>query len=207
MGGEQDLAAFVAARGPALLRLAWLLTADGPAAEDLVQDALARAIPRWRSIAPGAHEAYLRAAIRSVWIDTWRRRRVRGGLDVVTDLGASGASGAEPMVNDSAVEGTADRLTVGAALARLTARQRAVLVLRFYEDQTERETARALGISVNTVKSQTRHALDRLRTLAPELAEAFGRAEPDPRAEPEPHPPGTTSPSASLTAIAEEATR
>jgi RNA polymerase sigma-70 factor (sigma-E family) len=204
MGGEQDLAAFVAARGPALLRLAWLLTADGPAAEDLVQDALARAIPRWRSIAPGAHEAYLRTAIRSVWIDTWRRRRVRGGLDVVTDFGASGvsgASGAEPMVSDSAVEGTADRLTVGAALARLTARQRAVLVLRFYEDQTERETARALGCSVNTVKSQTRHALDRLRTLAPELAEAFGRAEPDP------HPPGATSPSSSLTTIAEEATR
>jgi DNA-directed RNA polymerase specialized sigma24 family protein len=67
---------------------------------------------------------------------------------------------------------------VADALARLTARQRAVLVLRFYEDQTERETARALKCSVNTVKSQTRHALERLRVLAPELAEAFGRAEP-----------------------------
>jgi RNA polymerase sigma-70 factor (sigma-E family) len=176
MGGEQDLAAFVAARGPALLRLAWLLTADGPTAEDLVQDALARAIPRWTSISPGGHEAYLRQAIRSAWIDSWRRRQVRGGIDLVpaSDAGSRDERGLE----DSRVEGTPDRLTVADALARLTARQRAVLVLRFYEDQTERETARALKCSVNTVKSQTRHALERLRVLAPELAEAFGRAEP-----------------------------
>ena len=176
MGGEQDLAAFVAARGPALLRLAWLLTADLQAAEDLVQEALARSIPRWRAIAPGGHEAYLRKAIRSVWIDTWRRRVVRGGLDVVPAVEPGDRR--EPAVTDSGVEGTPDRLTVGLALARLTPRQRAVLVLRFYEDQTERETARALGCSVNTVKSQSRHALERLRILAPDLAGAFGRAEP-----------------------------
>jgi RNA polymerase sigma-70 factor (sigma-E family) len=176
MRGEQDLAAFVAARGPALLRLAWLLTADGQAAEDLVQEALARTIPRWRSIAPGGHEAYLRRAVRSVWIDTWRRRQARGGLDVVPAVESGDRR--EPAANDSGVEGTPDRLAVGNALARLTPRQRAVLVLRFYEDQTERETARALGCSVSTVKSQTRHALDRLRVLAPELAEAFGRAAP-----------------------------
>lgn len=175
MREAQDLAAFVAARGPALLRLAWLFTADATAAEDLVQEALARAIPRWASIGAGAHEAYLRRAIRSVWIDTWRQRQVRGGLDVVPAV-VPGDRG-EPAVTDSGVEGTPDRLTVGSALARLTPRQRAVLVLRFYEDQTERETARALGCSVNTVKSQTRHALERLRVLAPELAEAFGRPE------------------------------
>jgi RNA polymerase sigma-70 factor (sigma-E family) len=202
MGTEQDLAAFVAARGPALLRLAWLLTADGPAAEDLVQDALARAIPRWTSIATGAHEAYLRRTIRSVWIDTWRRGRVRGGLDVVPAVEAGDRR--ESAVNDSGLEGTPDRLTVGSALARLTPRQRAVLVLRFYEDQTERETARALGCSVNTVKSQTRHALERLRLLAPELAEAFGRADPgggaDPGGRDDPAPAGSA-------AISEEATR
>jgi RNA polymerase sigma-70 factor (sigma-E family) len=174
MGGEQpELAAFVAARGPALLRLAWLLTADGPAAEDLVQDALARVIPRWSSIGVGGHEAYVRTTIRSVWVDSWRRRRVRGGLDLVVD-----GVGVEPS-GESGVEGALDRLTVGSALGRLTARQRAVLVLRFYEDLTERETARAMGCSVGTVKSQTRHALDRLRVLAPELAETFGRAEAD----------------------------
>ena len=196
MRGEDDLAAFVAVRGPALLRLAWLLTADGPAAEDLVQEALARAIPRWTSIAVPAQEAYLRRTIRSVWIDTWRRRQVRGGLDVVPAVESGDQR--EPAAADSEVEGTPDRLTVGLALARLTPRQRAVLVLRFYEDQTERETARALGCSVNTVKSQTRHALERLRVLAPELAAAFGRAGTD--------PPDPISSNRSLT-IAEEVTR
>jgi RNA polymerase sigma-70 factor (sigma-E family) len=201
-GEQQDLAAFVAARGPALLRLAWLLTADGPAAEDLVQDALARAIPRWRSINPGGHEAYLRTTIRSVWIDTWRRRQARGGGDLLP-FGEPGP-GSEPVVGDAAVEGTADRLALGAALARLTARQRAVLVLRFYEDQTERETARALGCSISTVKSQTRHALERLRALAPELAEAFGPAPPD--AVPGPGS-GPTRPGRPAPDLAEEVTR
>ena len=70
---------------------------------------------------------------------------------------------------DPAVEGTAVRLAVGEALARLTPHQRAVLVLRFYEDLTETATADVLGVSVSTVKSQARHALGRLRELAPEL--------------------------------------
>jgi RNA polymerase sigma-70 factor (sigma-E family) len=192
---DQSLAAFVAARGPALLRLAWLLTADGPAAEDLVQEALTRTIPRWSSIAVGAQETYLRQAIRSVWIDTWRRKKSRGGLDVVpVTVRGGGKDGDEPAADDPALEGTADRLTVAEALGRLTPRQRAVLVLRFYEDQTERETAQALGCSVNTVKSQTRHALDRVRRLAPELAEAFGRAD------------SPTSPQLSAVAIGKEVT-
>ena len=175
MAEGQDLAAFVAARGPALLRLAWLLTTDAQAAEDLVQEALARAIPRWSSIQAGAHEAYLRRTIRSVWIDTWRRRQARGGWDLVQ---LHELERAESAADDSGVEGTPDRLTVASALARLTPRQRAVLVLRFYEDQTERETARALGCSVNTVKSQSRHALERLRILAPELSAEFDHADP-----------------------------
>ena len=69
------------------------------------------------------------------------------------------------------------RLTLVDALSRLTPRQRAVLVARFYEDRTEVDTARVLGCSVSTVKSQTRHALERLRVLAPELATTFGREE------------------------------
>jgi RNA polymerase sigma-70 factor (sigma-E family) len=200
MSGEQDLSAFVAARGPALLRLAWLLTADGPAAEDLVQEALARAIPRWGAIAAGGHEAYLRKVIRSAWIDSWRRAQARGGLDVVPAIAPNDP--AEPGAEDGRVKNTPDRLTVGSALARLTPRQRAVLILRFYEDQTERETARELGCSVNTVKSQTRHALERLRILAPDLAEAFGRA----------GPPGSTAdpqarPTTDRSLTAEEVTR
>jgi RNA polymerase sigma-70 factor (sigma-E family) len=204
MGERQDLAAFVAARGPALLRLAWLLTADTQAAEDLVQEALARTIPRWSSIGAGAHEAYLRRTIRSVWIDTWRRRQARGGWDLV-QVQLHGSERAESAVPDSGVEGTPDRLTVAAALSRLTPRQRAVLVLRFYEDQTERETARALGCSVNTVKSQSRHALERLRILAPELSAEFGDGPPvDPAVGPgRPTAPNRVRP----TANSEEAKR
>lgn len=172
MRDEAGFTAFVCARGPALLRLAWLLTTDLTAAEDLLQEALARTVPRWDSIAEGAREANVRTAIRSVWIDSWRRRG-SGRLELVADppddrLQDDAAS--------PAVDTTAVRLTLDAALARLTARQRAVLVLRFYEDLTEQQAAKALGCSVGTVKSQTRHALDRLRVLAPDLAEAFGRA-------------------------------
>ena len=72
----------------------------------------------------------------------------------------------------------ATRLTSGRRRSsRLTPRQRAVLVARFYEDRTEVDTARVLGCSVSTVKSQSRHALERLRVLAPELASTFGREE------------------------------
>ena len=156
--------AFVEARGPSLLRFAWLLTADADSAQDLVQEALTRAVPQWRRIEPAAREAYVRTAIRNVWVDGWRRRRGWRVLAV-----------AEPPDTEAAPDAADDRLTVQQALARLTPRQRAVLVLRFYEDLTERQTAEALGIRVGTVKSQTSHALGRLRVLAPELAEAFGR--------------------------------
>lgn len=136
--------------------------ADPEAAQDLVQDALARVLPRWSKItARGDPEAYLRAAIRTAWIDRWRRRRWL----VLVATGPADVEG----VHDSGVEGAAARLDLAAALARLTARQRAVLVLRFYEDLTEVQTAAAMGCSVSTVKSQVRHALKRLRELAPDL--------------------------------------
>jgi RNA polymerase sigma-70 factor (sigma-E family) len=157
MDDGTDFTAFVEARGPSLLRFAWMLTADADSAQDLVQEAL---------VAPAAREAYVRTTIRRVWVDGWRRRR---GFHVV--------SVADPPEVAHESDATEDRLTVQQALARLTARQRAVLVLRFYEDLTERQTAEALGITIGTVKSQTRHALDRLRVLAPDLAEAFGRTQ------------------------------
>ncbi|NLT54381.1 MAG: SigE family RNA polymerase sigma factor [Actinomycetales bacterium] len=167
--------AFVAARGPALLRLAWLLTADVHAAEDLAQEALARLVPRWDRLGGGGNpEAYARAAVRSIWIDSWRRRR---GMEVVPLGGLSGDPGERswfPGGGTGGVEEVPVRLGLAEALRRLAPRQRAVLVLRFYEDLTEVETARALGCSPSTVKSQCRDGLARLRTLAPWLGEDLG---------------------------------
>ncbi|GAB3594447.1 SigE family RNA polymerase sigma factor [Angustibacter peucedani] len=156
---------FVAERGPALLRLAWLLTADADAAQDLVQDALAKVLPRWdRITSHGEPEPYVRTVIRSTHVDTLRRRRV---VEIGTDLLP------EQAVADDDLLAAEGRVTLADALGRLTARQRAVLVLRFYEDLTETATASVLGCSVSTVKSQTRHAISRLRVLAPELADTF----------------------------------
>jgi len=166
---ERGLAEFVAARGPALLRLAWLLTTDGPAAEDLVQDALVRVIPKWPSIDPAAREAYLRTTIRTTWIDTWRRRgrgRFAEVPDDRIDLLADGP------VDDEDIERLGDRAALAQALTELPSGQRAVVVLRYYEDQSEAQTARALGVSLSTVKSQARDGLRRLRTLMPPVEAA-----------------------------------
>ena len=159
---EAGFDAFVHARGAALSRTAYLLTGDHHLAQDLVQAALLQAARHWGRIHTSP-EAYVRRAMYHQNISWWRRRRI-----TETPLASyDGAAGA----------GDTDlRLTLDQALARLTAKQRTVLVLRFYEDLTEVETARALGISAGTVKSTTRQALGRLRTLAPELAELIGAA-------------------------------
>lgn len=160
--------AFVAARGPTLLRTAFLLTGDALRAEDVVQEALTRAVIRWRKVVAGGDpEPYVRRVLYTVAVDRARRRSFR---EVV---GLPAHEVPQPHDLSSVVS---RRLTLQGALARLTARQRAVLVLRFYDDLTEAQTARALGCSVSTVKSQTVHALARLREVAPELAETFGRA-------------------------------
>jgi RNA polymerase sigma-70 factor (sigma-E family) len=168
MDDQEGFAGFVTTRGPALLRFGWLLTADPDAAEDLAQEALARFVRHWDRVSgTGNPEAYVRASMRSIWIDQWRRRH--GWSVAATD------ELPEQAVLDEALEAVPSRQAVVDALARLAPRQRAVLVLRFYEDLTEAATATALGCSVSTVKSQTREALARLRTLAPWLAEELGQ--------------------------------
>jgi RNA polymerase sigma-70 factor (sigma-E family) len=169
-GLGMDLPTYVATRSAGLLRLAWLLTGDADRAQDAVQEALARVVPRWSSIARQDPEPYVRTVLRSVCIDAHRRRSVRPREEQLPD-------DAERLARDSRLasgsaggpEAVAPRLDLAQALARLTPKQREVLVLRFYEDLTEAATARLLGCSVSTVKSQTRHALERLRVLAPDL--------------------------------------
>lgn len=169
MGGFEDFDDYVRARWLPLLRTATLLTGDRHAAEDLVQDALARAAQRWTVIAEAdSPDAYVRRILYTRSVDTWRRTRREPRPS--EHVAWSTASADTTATTDT-------RVTLEAALRRLTPKQRAVLVLRFYEDRSEVEAARVLGCSVNTVKSQTRHALGRLRELAPELADTFGRQE------------------------------
>ena len=157
---------FVAERGPALMRTASLLTGDRGLAEDALQEALTKVAMRWPSVrAEGDPEPYVRRALYTVVVDRWRwrSRRTPERLGEVPDAHGSPDHSAD-----------ADRrVAVAAALGRLTPRQRQVLVLRFYEDLTEAQTATVMHCSVSTVKSQARHALQRLRTLAPDLVEAF----------------------------------
>lgn len=156
-----DFAEWVGVRRGALLRTAYLLTGDAHAAEDLVQEALERVALKWRRIvAGGAPEPYVRRVLYRQSVSIWRRHR--GRERAVADL---------PDATVADHSGAADlRVTLEVALRRLTPKQRAVLVLRFYEDLSEAQTAQALGVGVGTVKSQTRHALGRLRILAPELS-------------------------------------
>ncbi|WP_433315721.1 SigE family RNA polymerase sigma factor [Micromonospora sp. CA-269861] len=160
---RDGFADFVRAETAGLTRFAYLLTGDRHHAEDLVQVALARVAVRWERIEDPP--AYLRRVLCTQAASWWRWRRARP---------AERLGGTLPERSGPA-DDTDLRLVLSAALARLTVRQRAVLVLRYYEDRTETETAELLGCRVGTVKSQTRHALGRLRVLAPELAELVGR--------------------------------
>jgi RNA polymerase sigma-70 factor (sigma-E family) len=159
----ESLAAFVAARGEALSRTAYLLTGSHAAAEDLVQSSLAKLLPRWGRIRRrgGDPERYVRRVMVNEHVSGWRR--TGRGREVATPAPALERAGGDE--SDAA----AWRLTLRSALREIAPRQRAVLVLRFYEDLSVAETAQLLGCSTGTVKSQTSDALDRLRKLAPGL--------------------------------------
>ena len=159
-----DFEAWVQARSPQLARAAYLLAGDVQLAEDLLQDTLARVASRWEALTrTGSVDAYARKVMYHLSVDWWRRRRIRPELVLARP---------PELVSTADGEGSiVRRMMLREALMRLTARQRAVLVLRFFEDYSEAQAAELLGCSVNTVKSQTRHALNRLRDLAPDLLE------------------------------------
>lgn len=147
---------YVAARSPALWRSAWLLTGDRQRAEDLVQTALMKCWRRWDRIDDaGAVEAYVRRTMVTTYTDWWRRRwNGEVPTEVLPETVDAAAPAADPGV----------RRDVLVALASLPRGQRAVVVLRWFEDLTEAQTAASLGISVGTVKSQAARALRTLRT-------------------------------------------
>ena len=155
MNDGEDFAGFVSLRQRALLRSAWLLTGDWALAEDLVQAALARTWLRWGRITRRDDpEIYVRRVMVSTWIN-WSRRKWRGEHPAA-ELPDGPASG------DLATEAVA-RVAVRSALGSLTDRQRAVLVLRVFDDLTEAQTAQVLGCAVGTVKSTMSQAMARLR--------------------------------------------
>jgi RNA polymerase sigma-70 factor (sigma-E family) len=159
-GGREDFEAFVAARYAALLRTAYLLTGDHHDAEDLLQQALVKAVGAWQRI-DGDPEPYVRTILVRQNVSRWRVRRWR---ELTTDqLPDRPAGGPDPD----------DRVLLHRALGTLAPRQRAVIVLRYFEDLTEAQTAEALGIAVGTVKSQARDALRRLREVVPDLADVL----------------------------------
>jgi RNA polymerase sigma-70 factor (sigma-E family) len=150
---DADFATFVRANERALLRLAWLLMADAYAAEDLVQTALEKTLPKWASIRHDDPMAYLYRVMLNTRTSWWRRHRGREAVS------SEVAEGAVSDATDSFAE--RDRMTI--ALRNLTEGQRKVVVLRHYEDLSEAQVAALLGCSVGTVKSQNARGLARLR--------------------------------------------
>lgn len=162
---EESFLEYVRADAIALSRAAFLLTRDRQLAEDLVQETLLRVIGRWNQITrAGDPRPYVRRVMYHQHVSWWRRSRGRS------------QPVAEPpdQVGPDRTGAWDDSVIVCAALTRLTPRQRAVVVLRYFEDRTERETAEILGCRVGTVKSTTRDALVKLRSVVPDLAETIG---------------------------------
>jgi RNA polymerase sigma-70 factor (sigma-E family) len=149
---ETECDAFVRVRLPQLVKFARALTGDDHAAADLVQDALEQLIPRWSRLS-GDPEAYLRRVMVNRRVSVWRKVRRERLTDRLPEYAVS-----RPGHDDE----------LFAALRQLPQGQRAVIALRYLEDLTEVETARVLGCSVGTVKSQTSRAMARLRTLLEE---------------------------------------
>jgi RNA polymerase sigma-70 factor (sigma-E family) len=156
---EEEFTEFVIRSSHALLRVAYALTGDPHAAEDLVQQALAKAFVHWRRI-HGDAEPYVKKIIYNDSVTRWRRRSSRAETTM-----------AAPPDLTSVPDGTNDtnaRLMLRQALLALPPRQRAVLVLRYLEDRSVEETADVLGCRPGTVASQAARALAKLRDLIPD---------------------------------------
>ena len=157
---DHDFAAYLAARQASLLRTAYLLTGNRHDAEDLTQAAFAKLYLSWDKVRDqGAIDGYVRRILvnenNSLWRRGWKKREYATG-DLPDD----------DHVTDEYDEG--QRAAVWDVVQTLPRKARAVVVLRYYEEMSEAETAAVLGISVGTVKSQTSRALAALRARAPQ---------------------------------------
>ena len=154
---REDFRSYVVGRSAALLRTAYLLTGNRADAEDLLQTALAKTYLAWDRIREReAVDGYVRRVMVNTQTSWWRRRRVD---EYATDELPERLSGGGDDFSDAMTLHDA----LWTALAGLPKRQRAMVVLRYYEDLSEAETAAVMGVSVGTVKSTTSRALTRLR--------------------------------------------
>lgn len=164
MSDEAGFAEFVAARWRPLLRTAYLLTGDEGRAEDLLQTALSRLWLVWPRVKSEAPEAYVRKILANTSASWWRRRW--HGEKPTEQL-------PERPTTDDVAGAVADRDRLRVALGALTPRQRAVVVLRFAEDLSEKQVAEELGISAGTVKTLASRGLARLRDVIPAETEVI----------------------------------
>lgn len=174
MGVEEEFTAFVRARSSALLRSACLLTAgDRQAGEDLVQAALAHTFVRWGRIRdPNASEAYVRQIMFRMAV---RRSRRRASSEIPTSEPPQVVGVAPPPPQDA----VSDRASIWPALQELSVQQRAVVVLRYYEDLTDDQIAVVLGCAPGTVKSHANRALQTLRRSLGRREDGAGRMGPE----------------------------
>src|SRR5579872_1543668 len=151
---EATFREFVRARGPALYRMAFVLTGNRADAEDLVQAALAKTYQAWHKIKDrAALDTYVRRAIANTHISWWRHRKLdEYPTDELPDRAVADHAGDSDLAE-----------VVRRALDRLPQRMRAAVMLRYFEDMTEPEIAAVLGVSLGTVKSTVSRAVARLR--------------------------------------------
>ena len=152
--GRAAFTAFVIARQTSLLRSATLLTGDPHLAQDLLQDALVKVAARWSRLEAGNPDAYVRTVLYRDFLH-WRKKLRQ---EYTTPDPAHGAA------SDHATR-VDERRVILDALRLIPRQQRAVIVLRYFEDLSESETAAVLGVSVGTVKSHSHHGLLKLRQL------------------------------------------
>ncbi|HEY3535339.1 MAG TPA: sigma-70 family RNA polymerase sigma factor [Pedococcus sp.] len=163
---DEEFARYVGVRQHRLLRAAFLVCGDARLAQDLLEGALARLAARWDRLRGEDPDAYLRRTLYREAVSSWRHaRRDSLHLHLAAPLGTTEPTG---------FGGIGDRIDLEQALEQLTARQRAVLVLRFFEDCTEVETAEALGLPTRGVRRQAQAALTTLRAVVPDLAHTGG---------------------------------
>ncbi len=153
---REEFDAFVLGAWNRLFRTAYALTGNPHDAEDMLQNAFAKAYANWRKVRRAdSPEAYVHRIVANETITAWRRRwrHVEHSTDTPPEVTAPGHA-----------ESVGDRSTMWKAIQELPPRQRAVVVLRYYEDLSEKEIAEILGIAPGTVKSQASRALKALHT-------------------------------------------